>query len=31
MTGAQFYTLLQQKIDKAYSAYIDTGKANRII
>lgn len=31
MTGAQFYTLLQQKIDKAYSAYIDTGKADRII
>jgi len=31
MTGAEFYTLLQQKIDKAYSAYIDTGKANRII
>lgn len=31
MTGADFYTLLQQKIDKAYSAYIDTGKANRII
>lgn len=31
MTGAQFYTLLQQKIDKAYSAYIDTAKADRII
>lgn len=31
MTGAQFYTLLQQKIDKAYSAYIDTGKADRLI
>jgi hypothetical protein len=31
MTGAQFYTLLQQKIDKAYSAYIDTTKADRII
>jgi hypothetical protein len=31
MTGAQFYDLLQQKIDKAYSAYIDTTKANRLI
>lgn len=31
MTGNEFYLLLQQKIDKAYSAYIDAGKANRLI
>jgi hypothetical protein len=31
MTGAEFYTILQQKIDKAYSAYIDTTKADRLI
>lgn len=31
MTGVEFYTILQQKIDKAYSAYIDTTKADRLI
>jgi hypothetical protein len=31
MTGAQFWTYLQQKIDKAYSAYLDNAKANALI
>lgn len=31
MTGAQFWTYLQQKIDKAYSAYLDNTKANSLI
>jgi hypothetical protein len=31
MTGAQFWTYLQQKIDKAYSAYLDSTKANSLI
>lgn len=31
MTGAEFYTYLQQKYDKAYSSYLDTTKANRLI
>lgn len=31
MTGAQFWSYLQQKIDKAYSAYLDNAKANALI
>ncbi len=31
MTGAQFWSYLQQKIDKAYSAYLDNTKANSLI
>jgi hypothetical protein len=31
MTGAQFWTYLQQKIDKAYSAYLDNTKANSLV
>lgn len=31
MTGAEFYLQLQQKYDKAYSQYLDTTKANRLI
>lgn len=31
MTGQEFYNYLRQKIDKAYSASIDTAKANRLI
>lgn len=31
MTGVQFWSYLQQKIDKAYSAYLDTAKANALI
>ena len=31
MTGAQFWSYLQQKIDKAYSAYLDNAKANFLI
>lgn len=31
MTGAQFWSYLQQKIDKAYSAYLDNAKANNLI
>ena len=31
MTGAQFWSYLQQKIDKAYSAYLDNTKANGLI
>ena len=31
MTGAQFWSYLQQKIDKAYSAYLDNAKANSLI
>lgn len=31
MTGAQFWSYLQQKIDKAYSAYLDNTKANALI
>lgn len=31
MTGALFWTYLQQKIDKAYSAYLDNTKANSLI
>lgn len=31
MTGVQFWTYLQQKIDKAYSAYLDNTKANALI
>lgn len=31
MTGAQFWSYLQQKIDKAYSGYLDNAKANALI
>lgn len=31
MTGAQFWSYLQQKIDKAYSAYLDNTKANSLV
>lgn len=31
MTGAQFWSYLQQKIDKTYSAYLDNTKANSLI
>ena len=31
MTGAQFWSYLQQKIDKTYSAYLDNTKANNLI
>ena len=31
MTGAQFWSYLQQKLDKAYSAYLDNTKANNLI
>lgn len=31
MTGTQFWSYLQQKIDKAYSAYLDSAKANALI
>jgi hypothetical protein len=31
MTGAEFYLQLQQKYDKAYSQYLDSTKANRLI
>jgi hypothetical protein len=31
MTGQEFWTYLQQKIDKAYSAYLDNTKANSLI
>lgn len=31
MTGAQFWSYLQQKIDKTYSAYLDNTKANTLI
>jgi hypothetical protein len=31
MTGAQFWSYLQQKIDKAYSAYLDNAKANALV
>jgi hypothetical protein len=31
MTGAEFWTYLQQKFDKAYSTYLDNTKANRLI
>lgn len=31
MTGSEFYLYLQQKYDKAYSGYLDTAKANRLI
>lgn len=31
MTGSQFWSYLQQKIDKAYSAYLDNAKANALI
>jgi hypothetical protein len=31
MTGALFWTYLQQKIDKAYSAFLDNTKANSLI
>lgn len=31
MTGAQFWSYLQQKLDKAYSAYLDTTKANALV
>jgi hypothetical protein len=31
MTGAQFWSYLQQKLDKAYSAYLDNTKANSLI
>jgi hypothetical protein len=31
MTGAQFWSYLQQKIDKTYSAYLDNSKANALI
>ena len=31
MTGVQFWSYLQQKIDKAYSAYLDSTKANSLI
>ncbi len=31
MTGTEFYALLQQKYDKAYSGYLDVTKANRLI
>lgn len=31
MTGAEFWSYLQQKFDKAYSSYLDNAKANRLI
>jgi hypothetical protein len=31
MTGVQFWSYLQQKLDKAYSAYLDNTKANGLI
>jgi len=31
MTGAQFWSYLQQKIDKVYTAYLDNAKANALI
>lgn len=31
MTGAVFWSYLQQKFDKAYSTYLDSTKANRLI
>lgn len=31
MTGTQFWSYLQQKLDKAYSAYLDNTKANSLI
>jgi len=31
MTGAEFYSQLQQKYDKAYSQYLDSSKANRLV
>jgi hypothetical protein len=31
MTGSQFWSYLQQKVDKAYSAYLDNSKANALI
>ena len=31
MTGVQFWSYLQQKLDKAYSAYLDNTKANSLI
>jgi len=31
MTGIQFWSYLQQKLDKAYSAYLDNTKANSLI
>jgi hypothetical protein len=31
MTGAQFWSYLQQKLDKSYSAYLDNTKANSLI
>lgn len=31
MTGGEFWNYLQQKLDKAYSAYLDSAKANALI